>query len=669
MYSDKEFRNNAEITSYTVYSDKFNSLYAGFDWDSVPNTMATNNPNLKKAEDDSDSAPGLQLVLAEDRKISGVVFEDTPTEDSLKNNERIGNGLREDGENKIENVTVQLVPLGDSNGKIKIDPLKSDTKTAKEASEGDINAYYNNRWLGSEHAESKLTVSTDDNGKFTLTGFVPGDYLIRYIWGRNKGTEIISIDGGKEVISVGEYKSTLYKLENDQLAADVWYLDEAQKTNWSEAKDDWETRQDVDKGRPASYKDYNTYKDGYLDQMMSYTNKLDMGVEIQENTKIKNGNVIGIYYEEDENGKIFKYNISSIDFGLIERPKQRMELKKEVEKVRIIDNQDRVVVDAQVIVKDGKKTFKNVDDVLYTVYLPESETDPTGSIKSEIDKEYLPVKLEITYKLTVTNSSEQDYKNENYYIYGHQKDNWQTNPVKLTPAGVYDYLSEKFDLMSQSEDCEYIKSVDDYNDAINDNINKKSKLYDDSKNTAETITEAGFERYATEKDSSGGTTTTQEWEKYKILKSVYERWYYNENREEKTTRDVKLEGNKILEIKKLEKSPLAAGESKSYSYSATTMVNASDSEIQLSNDAEIIDVIRQDDYGKTVMETYKTLYYQGQNAVVTSPTGGHNEDAPIDTETSILAISVASALAVLSIGIIFIKKKVINKKHKKNFKD
>lgn len=645
VYEDKEFRNFAEISSYTTYSaynanNKTGTLYATFDYNSVPNTINTKNAKLRKYENDSNFAPGLQLVLAEERTLSGVVFEDKPIETLLNFQRRQGDGFRGYFDKGIKGVTVQLVPTSLIN--VNTDKFAQEYEFANVTAPNvdTVNNYYVSKGL----TDSILTTTTDENGKFELKGIVPGNYQIRYIWGLNNGTTLS--DGTK--VSVGEYKSTMY-YEHSSYNPKEWYLTslldgrKPQVNNHSEAIDSWKERLDFDHELTASYNDYNINTPKLNQSMNSWTDVLDMSVEVV-------GDVNNGYKIVEENGDVkYKYDIKSIDFGLIERPHQQLVISKELKKLKIKDSQDRVIVDAEVIEENGKKTFKNIKDVLYTVFLPESSTNPSGTVKSEIDKDYMPVTIEATYNVSVINAGEYDFKTQKWY-YSNSADFRNDEKVTLRATDVYDYLANNFDIEASDSNYEVI-TKEDYNNKISESrieAGYSNQFKDWRKSENKTITAA-----------DGSIITLDSW-KYgnAILSTLYERWY-NETTASKTIRDVKVDGTKIINLTDLSK-PLAAGESSTASYTVTSLVQNKDDEIRLDNEAEIIEIERSSDFGKSRIETYKTLYDGGESVIITPPTGENRSKE----EVNILAISLASGLGVLAIGLIFIKRRI--SKHNKN---
>lgn len=83
-------------------------------------------------EDDADAAPGLKLIVddANKRRLTGTVFEDAALAEKLKNdNERIGDGAYEDGDNLVNQVKVQLIC---TNGDVEVKEARTNDQGAYE---------------------------------------------------------------------------------------------------------------------------------------------------------------------------------------------------------------------------------------------------------------------------------------------------------------------------------------------------------------------------------------------------------------------------------------------------------------------------------------------------------------------------------------------------------
>ena len=119
----------AEIKSYSTYSNNEEKLqgrndttlyeYASIDQDSAPRNAQVEIDNQNRFitdtfEDDTTIAPTIIFTTGSQTSISGTVFEDKAEEEKLAENQRLGNGIYDDGESVMSNVKVELllVPVG-----------------------------------------------------------------------------------------------------------------------------------------------------------------------------------------------------------------------------------------------------------------------------------------------------------------------------------------------------------------------------------------------------------------------------------------------------------------------------------------------------------------------------------------------------------------------------
>lgn len=129
------------------------------------------------------------------------------------------------------------------------------------------------------------------------------------------------------------------------------------------------------------------------------------------------------------------YRISNVDFGIIERARQDIGLTKRVTAMKVTLANGRTLVDL-IVNEDGtlSGTTSNV------MYLPGSTSVPQGIIRLEMDDELMGgASLEIQYTITATNNSELDYVDEDFYKFGIIPDN-NEGIVTITPSGIVDYL-------------------------------------------------------------------------------------------------------------------------------------------------------------------------------------------------------------------------------------
>ena len=572
--------NIVEINSYSTYSDKdFTKSYAGIDSDSNPGSTIPGNKDTY--EDDTDYAPGLILEVANSREITGTVFEDNavdPTEGGT-NRERLGNGKFDDGEKTISGVQVGLYKEADFENGVK---LRSGVQP-----------------VGTTTYEGDNKDSTGKDGTFTIKDFVPGEYRIVYTWGDDKYT-------------VEDYKSTIWTSANKdekEKNKKTWYRVNT-NTRYSDAKDNYATRLKIDGGDTSIDK---------KDSMDSMTNSMTFGVELDD-----------IYNRKTETSGIDKvtFSIENIDFGVIERPRQSIDVTKRAKSMKITLANGQVIADAKIVEKDGKLQLEQqVKGVIYTE--PSDKNNPkNGQIKAEIDNELIQgATVEIKYEIKVQNNSEIDYDSKGYYCYGEKGE----EIVKIKASGVYDYLDNT--MIANDENTEWeTKTIVNYNEKV----------------SKPTIMEEYFKYQSSSIDSSGNTEIRVWYEEFKEqYATAIKNWNITEIKE---ARKKKLADKTILHNANLE-GEIAPGDSKQASLTASKILTNTD-EVELNNDIEITEATRNKRTGRKVTPQYSFLYDRGETVTITTPTGENKNYILI----TIVAISF---FVILGTGIVFIKKKIL----------
>lgn len=578
--------NIVEINSYSTYSDKdFTKSYAGIDSDSNPGSTIPGNKDTY--EDDTDYAPGLILEVANPREITGTVFEDNavdPTEGGT-NRERLGNGKFDDGEKTISGVQVGLYKeadfeeIKDEDGKIIDMQLESKAKPVGTTTYGGDNKD-----------------STGKDGAFTIKDFAPGEYRIVYFWGDGKYT-------------IEDYKSTIWTSDNKNEKdgnPNTWYRVNTDK-RYSDALDNYDTRLKIDRG------------DTSINKMDSKTPTMVFGVELADDIDNKKTETSGI-------GKV-TFSIENIDFGVIERPRQSIDVTKRAKSMKMTLANGQVIADAKIVEKDGKLQLEQqVKGVIYTE--PSDKNNPkNGQIKAEIDNELIQgSKVEIEYEIKVQNNSEIDYDSEKYYCYG-EKD---VEIVKIKASGVYDYLDNT--MIANDENTEW-ETIKDYNEKV----------------SKPTVIEEYLHKYqSSSTDASGNTEIRIGYEKFEEQYSEAIGNWRIENII--TARKKRLADKTILHNANLE-GEIAPGEFNMASLTASKILTNTD-EIELNNDVEITEVTRTAKTGRKVTPKYTSLYDRGETVTITTPTGENKNYILI----TIVAISF---FVILGTGIVFIKKKIL----------
>lgn len=396
----KNLDNVVEINSYSVF-DTDGKVYAGIDKDSNPGNAV---PGEKITyEDDTDSAPGLKLEVADKvREMTGKVFLDS-TSNELKTGEvRQGDGMYTDGEKEIKGVKVTL----------------------KENIENG-NVYEK---------------TTNNKGDFKIEGYIPGDYTLTYTWGDKEYT-------------VQNYKGTVY--EKDRYDANVtnkeWYKTDV-NTRYTDAIDNYNTRKKIDAEiAKVTNKTATTIK-----TMDSTTPTMGISVEYTTTTTAEVADDIKEERRDKFNCPDFK--IENIDFGIVERARQDLALRKRVNTFKVTLANGQVIADMTIDEKGNITGERN-----HVTYMGPSSSTGNGFVKLELDNELIQgATVEVEYEIKVTNNSELDYVSEDFYKYGIKSG----NEVTITPTSIIDYLDKNWGFEAEKNKEWTVKSLDEIKNIV-----------------------------------------------------------------------------------------------------------------------------------------------------------------------------------------------------------
>lgn len=396
----KNLDNVVEINSYSVF-DTDGKVYAGIDKDSNPGNAV---PGEKITyEDDTDSAPGLKLEVADKvREMTGKVFLDS-TSNELKTGEvRQGDGMYTDGEKGIEYVKVTL----------------------------------------KENIENGTVYETTTNGKgdFKIEGYIPGDYTLTYTWGDKEYT-------------VQNYKGTVY--DKNRYDANVtnkeWYKTDV-NTRYTDAIDNYNTRKKID-AEIAKVTNKTATK---IKTMDSTTPTMGISVEYTTTTTAEVADDI-----KEERGDKFNcpdFKIENIDFGIVERARQDLALRKRVNTFKVTLANGQVIADMTIDEKGNIKGERN-----HVTYMGPSSSTGNGFVKLELDNELIQgATVEVEYEIKVTNNSELDYVSEDFYKYGIKSG----NEVTITPTSIIDYLDKNWGFEAEKNKEWTVKSLDEIKNIV-----------------------------------------------------------------------------------------------------------------------------------------------------------------------------------------------------------
>ena len=298
--------------------------------------------------------------------------------------------------------------------------------------------------------------------------------------------------------------------------------------------------------------------------------------------------------------------IDNIDFGIIERAKQGLQLDKHITAVKVTLSNGNVLINAKL--EDGQL----VDQVQHVSVTPVSP-GANGMVRIEIDQELIQAAtLEVEYNLEVTNISELDYATQDFYMYGvGYGDENINNIVTLRPALIIDYLDNNL-------------TID-----INENL---AWHYIESDNREEELIDTGLlsENLEDTLDNTTRIIATDNLEGESLVPVGLEKT----NIGSKSTVDVALKGNRLL---------------------------SSTDETFLENNAEIIKVIKNGgaviittpgNYVPTDSSTSESDNSTAEDIVILPPTG-------LTTNYIAYILLAISSLGILVAGVILIKKFVI----------
>lgn len=320
-----KYTNVAEIVEYSTTEGRL------VDADSAPgNTFLGENKPTTRREDDTDTANGIVIRFKEnaERSISGKVFEDSD-KNSTQNGE----------EQAVNDVIVQLIELVEINNKqyeyIWQETVAGSNTVKTTATSGGRGETYN-------------VSNSDGEYKFTQR-IIPGNYIVRFIYGDGR---IYEIKGNTLTYNGEDYKSTYVdydynaKWYNDTKIGEKYLYDE--KNNDISKAVDNEARRlkvmsyavDVDgtKGKKLDLLDADIEKlsreeKATLEEevipstwMCAETLKIKMPVD----TDIKDNTSDTTEVGNGSSPTISNTQFNNVNFGLMERPKTKLVLEKHI---------------------------------------------------------------------------------------------------------------------------------------------------------------------------------------------------------------------------------------------------------------------------------------------------------------------------------------------------
>ena len=379
------FSNTAEIMSYSTTEGLI-------DIDSQPGNLEKNN----QQEDDSDKAGGITITVPEKGKariLNGNVFD-------------------KDTNTTVNDVIVQLIELKEYKGKT-YEYIWEETRTG--SGEG--------KKLSNDGQGIEKYSYDKQNGKYEFQGFIPGDYIVRFIYGDGSTYDLTN--------NTIKYNGQDYKSTSDKNYQAEWYNPANYGANASVARDNEARRLetmaysvlvDKEKGIDLKLLDKNLQNIGQdLDRlkgvlsntwMCAETSKIKVQVDTENTQNTSSTNTV--------NGvKSYSRVINGINLGLEERPETKIKLEKHITGLKLTANNGQTLVNTHVDISKYLEKGININSVLEGVRDGLSvvegvawkyEVSPT-EINTVVDGS----KLEFVYSYVIRNNSESDYLSETLY--------------------------------------------------------------------------------------------------------------------------------------------------------------------------------------------------------------------------------------------------------------
>lgn len=384
LSSQPFIKNAAEITQYST-------LEGGFvDCDSAPGNGLDQN-TVSHYEDDCDQSSSLKINVSQtEREISGYVFEDKKTESDDNSGYVSGNGKMEFGEEKVDDVIVQLIEIKDltvAGTTHRLEYIWQETTSGSNVV----------KRISDDGTKIEQYQVPSEHGKYTFQGFIPGKYIVRFIYG--DGTYYDTAISADNIL---KYNGLDYKSTTDANYSSTYLLTDAygEGVEASMARDNEARRLTVMKYalQSSNSNDLNIDSKAKLEKTWM---PADTSPLVAKDIVIAQGK------------SSFKRDIN---FGLVARPVTTIALRKHIGFASLKGGNGNINVEATA---DMNKSYS--DQSVTVMNLSKSaESNPlTAQATTRNNRGYWQVEandieganLKITYKYKVTNVGEVEYLN------------------------------------------------------------------------------------------------------------------------------------------------------------------------------------------------------------------------------------------------------------------
>lgn len=652
----EDYLNQAEIVSYTTGGGLV-------DEDSAPGNAFLDQNNVRY-EDDTDEANGIQINIKEENKersISGKVF----------NTENNNNG--------VNDVIVQLIELVEINNK-QYEYIWQETVAGSNT----VKTTDRNGYTGKSYS-----FESDDNknkaGEYKFTqGIIPGNYIVRFIYGDGSTYDIkentLKYNGE-------DYKSTYVDYNYNA----PWYNNTSLNGDNSKAVDNEARRLkvmsyavDVNGERGAELallsKSIGT-DDEKLKAVLENTwmcaetlkIKVPVDTDIKENVSndstVDNGN--------DPSTENTQFN--NVNFGLMERPKTKLVLEKHITGLTIkpvasgVNLIANATADINKILEQGEGDQIQLEGQKDGLFAQKSGRTNRGSWYLQTDTTELAQGADayITYTYVIKNEGDEDYLNEDLIAlyendingYVNKLSNLETevkNAKKQVTAYTNGTYISNFYYTGHAtgKDKKVLASVEQIQEALNPKVKFVNSTTDFSKTDRDpSIRYAYYDVEGNKEENNANIkeiiTITQGTKTKKLLQTG-ETLGTTTSDKNKFINDTMDTSKKLVVSVGLSASEIEnGGVYDSYIAQVTHYTNAAGRRDQ-STPANL-SYVHSEDKTKTLATYNEEDEFWAERFTITKPTG---EDKITPVQIAIITIS---AVAVLGVGIILIKKFVLKK--------
>ena len=596
-----DFSNAGEIIEYSTPNGGF------IDDDSAPgNAVITTDNGQKKIthyEDDSDQAKGLEISVKEDktRTIAGTVFEDANK-----------NGSNDDN-TPVNDVIVQLIELKSIKGSY-YEYIWQQTKSGSNI----VKTTSRNGYTGTEY-----TSADSGDGTYQFKEFIPGNYIIRFIYGDGSTYDITP--------NVQKYNGQDYKSTIDNSYKEEWY-NQANYNGKSVARDNEARRLEVMAYSTTIKNDeisnaINNKTEEMLKAtwMCAETSKVNVAVE-GDNTSYANMN-----------------------FGLALRPQTKLTLEKHITGLKITPQGTGVqpIVDAKIVNGD-------IQGITTGLARIDSTRGNRGFWKVETDIEELAqgATVELEYTYTIKNESDEDYlsstlieayKNQTDKTYDRSLLEKRDTIKQQMRKGNYSYsndnnIGEYLGQYYYNNNSTGLEPVLSTVNVIEDNLNNNLKLVEETDMAFEKANNEAIEKPVYDDAGNGKTEKIETVIRNKKATETLAKDAVDSTRTAKLTTTLSASSKEISY-------PTYIGEIVEY----TNAAGRKDMEATPGN----LSYVHSKDTSKTMENSNEHDEFWGETLIVSKPTG-ENKQAPMQ-----IVIIAISSIAVIGVGIILVKKYVL----------